>query len=194
MSDRVVLRARPGDDGETRLESASVGIFTARVGSGEVVTAGQHVGTLEVLGVSRDLRVPKGVSGRISAIAGSGKARVPVQFGEALLTLTAAVDVGGAAELGGSAAAVAGTLAFEAPMSGRFYSRPSPNDPAFVSAGDTVRRGQTVGLLEVMKTFNRLVYQGDDLPEVAVVESVVPADGDDVVRGDVLLGLRPAGD
>ncbi|MEM9731760.1 MAG: biotin/lipoyl-containing protein, partial [Myxococcota bacterium] len=124
----------------------------------------------------------------------SGKARVPVQFGEALLTLTAAVDVGGAAELGGSAAAVAGTRAFEAPMSGRFYSRPSPNDPAFVSAGDTVRRGQTVGLLEVMKTFNRLVYQGDDLPEVAVVESVVPADGDDVVRGDVLLGLRPAGD
>ncbi|MGB5809260.1 MAG: biotin/lipoyl-containing protein, partial [Polyangiales bacterium] len=57
--------------------------------------------------------------------------------------------------------------------------------------GDTVTRGQTVGLLEVMKTFNRLVYQGNDLPESAVVKAVVPADGDDVVRGDVILALEP---
>jgi acetyl-CoA carboxylase biotin carboxyl carrier protein len=74
-------------------------------------------------------------------------------------------------------------------MSGRFYSRPSPNDPAFVSVGDEVSRGQTVGLLEVMKTFNRLVYQGDTLPERATVERIVPSDGDDVVKGDPILLL-----
>jgi acetyl-CoA carboxylase biotin carboxyl carrier protein len=74
-------------------------------------------------------------------------------------------------------------------MSGRFYSRPSPNDPPFVSAGEIVQRGQTIGLLEVMKTFNRLVYQGDALPERAVVEKIVPGEGDDVVRGDVILAL-----
>jgi len=52
-----------------------------------------------------------------------------------------------------------------------------------------VQRGQTVGLLEVMKTFNRLVYQGDTLPEQATVEKIVPDEGDDVVRGDVILAL-----
>ncbi|MBW1762694.1 MAG: hypothetical protein JRJ64_14580, partial [Deltaproteobacteria bacterium] len=51
------------------------------------------------------------------------------------------------------------------------------------------QRGQTVGLLEVMKTFNRLVYQGDTLPEQATVERIVPNEGDDVVRGDVILAL-----
>jgi hypothetical protein len=40
-----------------------------------------------------------------------------------------------------------------------------------------------------MKTFNRLVYQGDALPERAKVERIVPKEGDDVVRGDVILAL-----
>ena len=53
-----------------------------------------------------------------------------------------------------------------------------------------MKRGQTLGLLEVMKTFNRLVYQGDALPDAAKVERVVPNEGDDVVRGDVILSLR----
>ena len=43
-----------------------------------------------------------------------------------------------------------------------------------------------------MKTFNRLVYQGDLLPERARIDRVVPDDGDDVVRGDALLELSPA--
>jgi acetyl-CoA carboxylase biotin carboxyl carrier protein len=75
-------------------------------------------------------------------------------------------------------------------MSGRFYSRPSPTEPPFIASGDTVQQGQTVGLLEVMKTFNRLVYQGDTLPKQATVESIVPNEGDDVVRGDVILALQ----
>jgi hypothetical protein len=34
------------------------------------------------------------------------------------------------------------------------------------------------------------VYQGDALPEEAKVEKIVPSEGDDVVRGDVILILR----
>jgi hypothetical protein len=41
-----------------------------------------------------------------------------------------------------------------------------------------------------MKTFNRLVYQGDTLPGQATVERIVPNEGDDVVRGDVILALQ----
>jgi acetyl-CoA carboxylase biotin carboxyl carrier protein len=55
-----------------------------------------------------------------------------------------------------------------------------------------VTHGQTVGLLEVMKTFNRLVYQGDGLPTHATVERILPKDGDDVVRGDPILLLDSA--
>ena len=77
----------------------------------------------------------------------------------------------------------------------RAVPRPAPQHArraVFIEPGDTVRQGQTIGLLEVMKTFNRLVYQGDTVPKVAVVSAIVPADGDDVVRGDVILALKPA--
>ena len=77
-------------------------------------------------------------------------------------------------------------------MSGRFYLRPGPDKPAFAELGATLTRGQTVCLLEVMKTFNRLALSGDDLPERVRVVQVVPADGEDVTRGDVLLRLSPA--
>ena len=50
-----------------------------------------------------------------------------------------------------------------------------------------------MGLLEVMKTFNRLVYQGDSLPGQAKVAQILPSDGDDVVRGDPILLLESSG-
>jgi acetyl-CoA carboxylase biotin carboxyl carrier protein len=114
-----------------------------------------------------------------------------VQYGDVLITLSSA-ELADVATSGSEGEAASSALTFPSPMSGRYYSRPSPNDPVFVSKGDTVGRGQTIGLLEVMKTFNRLVYQGEGLPERVVVAEIVPADGDDVVRGEPILRLAPA--
>jgi acetyl-CoA carboxylase biotin carboxyl carrier protein len=58
--------------------------------------------------------------------------------------------------------------------------------------GDVVTRGQTVALLEVMKTFNRLTYGGDHLPERARVVAVHPRDEDDLDEDDAIFDLEPA--
>lgn len=185
-----ILRARAKDRDASELLSPGVGVFMPRVMEGELLASGQSVGTIEVLGVRRELLVPAGVEGRVSKRIGGGQARVPVQYGDALLAISR-TSMAGLSEADSAVTVEAeGALAFTAPMSGRFYSRPSPSEPPFVSAGDIVKRGQTLGLLEVMKTFNRLVYQGDALPDAAKVEKVVPNEGDDVVRGDVILALR----
>jgi biotin carboxyl carrier protein len=184
------LRARAGSGETSELLAPSVGIFSPSVGKGALVSAGQSIGAIDVLGVRKELLVPDGVAGRVTERIGGGRSRVPVQFGDALLVISTASVADGAAAAASGPIATEGALAFVAPMSGRFYSRPSPAEPAFVSAGDTVQRGQTIGLLEVMKTFNRLVYEGDALPEKATIERIVPGDGDDVVRGDVVLALR----
>jgi biotin carboxyl carrier protein len=188
--DRVVLPVRPGDGASSNLLAPSVGVFTAVVAEGELVAAGQVVGTIDVLGVLHELAVPQGVAGRVAERVGGGRLRVPVQYGDTLLAISIASMRDIAEETSTISVDTRGALSFVAPMSGRFYSRPSPTEPPFVAAGDTVRHGQTVGLLEVMKTFNRLVYQGDALPEQAVVQEVAPKEGDDVVRGDVILALR----
>lgn len=41
----------------------------------------------------------------------------------------------------------------QAPVPGTFYRRPSPDQPVFKSEGDAVAVGDTVGLIEVMKSF-----------------------------------------
>jgi len=189
---RQVLRERAGDEEARVLLSPGVGVFTPFVVEGDLVSAGQCVGTIETLGARTKLTVPEGVEGRVIHRIGGERSRVPTQYGDVLLTLST-VSMSGVVGAGAAVRSDAeSTLSFVAPMSGRFYVRPSPTEPPFVLVGDTVQRGQTVGLLEVMKTFNRLVYQGDALPEQATVERILPSDGDDVTRGQVLLALAPA--
>jgi biotin carboxyl carrier protein len=194
VTEGQVLRSRPGAAETTELLAPSVGIFAPAVAEGELVSAGQSIGTIDVLGVRQTLFVPGGVAGRVIRRVNGRRARGPVQYGEALLTLSTALVPAVAAAASADRARSEDVLSFVAPMSGRFYSRPSPTEAPFVAAGDVVQNGQAIGLLEVMKTFNRLVYRGDPLPDRAVVERVVPSDGDDVVRGDTVLMLRPAGD
>jgi acetyl-CoA carboxylase biotin carboxyl carrier protein len=191
MSERdYVLRARAIDREGSELLSPSVGVFVPRVIEGELLVSGQSIGAIELLGVRRDLVVPAGVEGRVVERIGGGRARVPVQYGDALLAISTTSMASMSEADSSETVDREDALAFTAPMSGRFHGRPSPSEAPFVSAGDIVQRGQTLGLLEVMKTFNRLVYQGDHLPDAAKVEKVVPNEGDDVVRGDVILALR----
>jgi len=65
---------------------------------------------------------------------------------EAVAPVEAAVEVEAPAD-------VPGAVAVRAPMEGSFWSRPGPTDPAFAPPGASVGAGDTVGLVEVMKTF-----------------------------------------
>jgi len=49
----------------------------------------------------------------------------------------------------------------KSPMVGTFYASPSPDSPPFVSAGDSVRKGQTLCILEAMKIMNELEAEYD---------------------------------
>ena len=44
----------------------------------------------------------------------------------------------------------------KAPMSGVFYRKPSPEEPAYVEVGDTVKKKQILALLETMKVFQKI--------------------------------------
>jgi acetyl-CoA carboxylase biotin carboxyl carrier protein len=48
-----------------------------------------------------------------------------------------------------------------APMVGTFYRAPSPDAPPFVEIGTTVRKGQPLCLIEVMKLFTTIASEND---------------------------------
>jgi len=46
-------------------------------------------------------------------------------------------------------------------MPGIFYRKPSPDDPSYKEAGDSVTKGDVIGLIEVMKSFHEVVADAD---------------------------------
>lgn len=77
-------------------------------------------------------------------------------------------------------------VAVEAPLDGTFYRAPSPTEPPFVTVGDVIEAGQTIGLVEVMKLFNSV-----SATVSGKVVKVVPDDGAPVQKGDPLLLVTP---
>jgi len=49
--------------------------------------------------------------------------------------------------------------AFPSPLPGVFYRAPAPDKPPFKSEGDGVAAGDTIGLIEVMKTFTPVLAE-----------------------------------
>jgi biotin carboxyl carrier protein len=42
------------------------------------------------------------------------------------------------------------------PLPGTFYRRPAPDKPVYKNEGDSVKVGDVIGLIEVMKSFNEV--------------------------------------
>lgn len=68
------------------------------------------------------------------------------------------------------------------PMTGIFYSAPSPGSPPFVKEGDEVIAGQVIGLIEAMKVFNEVPS-----PTSGAVSKLAAESGQLVNLGDPLL-------
>lgn len=47
------------------------------------------------------------------------------------------------------------------PMVGTFYRAPSPDAAVYVNIGDTVKKGQTIGIIEAMKIMNEIEAEFD---------------------------------
>lgn len=75
--------------------------------------------------------------------------------------------------------------AVTAPMVGTVYLSPEPGAPPFVRVGDMVGEGQTLLLIEAMKTYNPV-----RAPRAGKVVRVLVADGDPVEYGGELMVLE----
>ncbi|MFN0006730.1 MAG: acetyl-CoA carboxylase biotin carboxyl carrier protein [Planctomycetota bacterium] len=191
MDTLELLVERTGD--RTRLRSPEVGFLAGTLPAGSVLTPGQQAGTIETLGRARALVVPGEVGGRIVSES-PALARSPVGYGDVVYEIEAiAAGSGIAPSPPRAAVADARGLVLTAPQAGRFYHRPAPGDAPFVAVGAIVEDGETVGMIEVMKTFSHVPYRASgSLPRRAKVLRAIAADGADVKRGDPLLEVEPA--
>jgi acetyl-CoA carboxylase biotin carboxyl carrier protein len=77
---------------------------------------------------------------------------------------------------------MADSRTIKSPLPGTFYRASEEDADPYVNEGDSVRPGDVVGLVEVMKTFTELRAEHEGVIERFLVESGDPVDaGQDVV-------------
>ncbi len=73
----------------------------------------------------------------------------------------------------------------KSPIIGTAYLAPEPGGKKFVAAGDKVKKGQTIMIVEAMKTMNHVPSTSD-----GVVKKVLVNDGQPVEFGQTLIILK----
>ena len=71
------------------------------------------------------------------------------------------------------------------PLVGTFYSASSPDAEPFVKEGDTVKKGQVLGIIEAMKLMNEIESEYD-----GVIEAVLVGNEEVVEYGQPLFHIR----
>ncbi|MBB3388064.1 biotin carboxyl carrier protein [Rhizobium sp. BK275] len=77
-------------------------------------------------------------------------------------------------------------LEIRSPLPGTFYRASSPDTPPFKSEGDAVAEGDTIGLIEVMKTFQQIPAGLDGKNITFLVDNEEP-----VMAGQVIAEVDP---
>ena len=90
-----------------------------------------------------------------------------------------------AAEPKKAAADIVSDKVVTSPLVGTFYSASSPDAEPFVKEGDTVKKGQVLGIIEAMKLMNEIESEYD-----GVVEAVLVGNEEVVEYGQPLFRIR----
>ena len=83
------------------------------------------------------------------------------------------------------AAPAASGFTLTSPMVGTCYHSPAPGSPAFVEVGQSVKEGQTVLIIEAMKTMNQI-----PAPRSGKVRAIMVSDASPVEFGEPLLVIE----
>ena len=76
-------------------------------------------------------------------------------------------------------------ISVKSPMVGVFYSAPAENANPYVEVGDSVKKGQTLCIVEAMKLMNEIIAEED-----GVVSEVCAANGQVVEYGTELFRIK----
>jgi biotin carboxyl carrier protein len=190
MSDSLTLRIKQKDDGSGwEVLSPGVGYYVLPPEKGDLVQGGQEAGMLVTLERNYPLVLPEEVMGYVETNP-ADRRHTPVGYGDHLFS----VKAGGKGRKPGGRSLTKGrgaALAVKASQAGRFWRKPDPDSPQFVEPGDILTAGKTIGILEVMKTFNPIKYEpGHGLPKEAKVVRFMVGDGEEVGEGQPLIELE----
>lgn len=196
--ENLLARVDVENDDETRflIRSPTVGFASALPEVGTYLNAEQVFVTMIVLGRRYRVQLPGRVHGHVAELLVEGT-HVPVEYGQPLLRLEVHHEAPGERDPrkragDGATAGADDLIPVPAPSDGIFYRRHSPESEPYVEEGTRVQKGSVLGMVEVMKCFNQILYGGPGLPDEGIVVSILAKDTSEVTFGAPLFLIRPA--
>jgi acetyl-CoA carboxylase biotin carboxyl carrier protein len=122
------------------------------------------------------VRVKVGRNISVSHVSGPAFAHAPVQ---------SLAPIAGAPAAEAPASQSIPPDAVKSPMVGTIYRAPSPGSPNFIEVGSEVRAGQTLLIIEAMKTMNQIAA-----PRAGKVTQVLVENGQPVEYGEALVVIE----
>ena len=116
---------------------------------------------------------------KIRIVKGGGQTREPFYMVSGPAPASAPVPVAApapAAPLPSATPAEPEGHIVKSPMVGTYYRCPSPGAKSFVEVGDSVKKGQTICIIEAMKLMNEIEADKDGVIKAVLVENGQPVE------------------
>lgn len=129
---------------------------------------------------------------KIKMKMGSAQTQVPavpvvaaVPVATAVAPAAAPAEPAAAAAPASAAPSIPAGRTVEAPLVGTFYAGPAPEEPPFIEVGQRVRKGDTLFIIEAMKTMNEIAAPCDGR-----ISHILAQSGDLVEYGQVVVVME----
>jgi len=141
-----------------------------------------NLAELEIKEGEESVRLSRNVAGAAPVVYAPAPAAAPVapRSAEPVMPMQSPVDAatGGRAPPAEAGSGLPAGHVVKSPMVGTFYASPAPDKPAFVSVGQSVKAGDTLGIIEAMKMFNPIEADASGTVLAIACESGQPVEFD----------------
>ncbi len=189
-------------ESEHRIMSPAVGYFSVAYAPGTWLSPGGYVGKFKIINTVYHIYLPKNIQGSIVYDEERDKA-IPVGYGQELFRLRpgepgelkinksfdqtfSKVWPPAGLPTGACPQKIEDGYVVTAFTAGIFYSSPSPGAPPFVTVGQKIEKGKALGLIEVMKTFNQILFQGTDSSDSGTIKKIYVENAAEIKSGQPL--------
>ena len=141
-----------------------------------------NLAELEIKEGEESVRLSRNITGAAPVVYAPAPAAAPTppRGAEPVMPMQSPVDAatGGRAPPADAGNGLPAGHVVKSPMVGTFYASPAPDKPAFVSVGQSVKAGDTLGIIEAMKMFNPIEADASGTVLAIVCESGQPVEFD----------------